>query len=221
FRQLFPAPGWIEHDPQEIWQSQIRVAREALARGRLEADAIAAIGITNQRETTLLWERATGRPVANAIVWQDRRTAELCDALKERGLEPLFRSRTGLVIDPYFSGTKLAWLLEHVSGARARAEAGELAFGTVDSWLVWTLARRELDSRARARYRRDQRFAHAALRYPSRMLGRGAAAGARHPARPAAAGSRLEPSLRRDRARPVRPAAPDRRHRRRPAGRAV
>src|SRR5690606_17951168 len=139
FRQLFPAPGWIEHDPQEIWQSQIRVAREALARGRLEADAIAAIGITNQRETTLLWERATGRPVANAIVWQDRRTAELCDALKERGLEPLFRSRTGLVIDPYFSGTKLAWLLEHVSGARARAEAGELAFGTVDSWLVWNL----------------------------------------------------------------------------------
>jgi glycerol kinase len=139
FRQIFPQPGWVEHDAEEIWRSQLEVAREAIANARARPRDIAAIGITNQRETTILWDRATGAPVANAIVWQDRRTADECARLKRDGHEPRVAARTGLVLDPYFSGTKLAWLLEHVPGARARAEAGELAFGTVDSWLVWKL----------------------------------------------------------------------------------
>ena len=139
FRQIFPKPGWVEHDPREIWETQLATAREALAKAGVAAGEIAAIGITNQRETTLLWNRATGEPLANAIVWQDRRTAPACEALKQRGLEPLFRKKTGLVLDAYFSGTKLAWLLDNVPGARASAERGELAFGTVDSWLMWML----------------------------------------------------------------------------------
>ena len=139
FRQLFPQPGWVEHEPMEIWQSQLATAREAMAKAGLAAADIAGVGITNQRETTIVWNRATGEPIANAIVWQDRRTAPACEALKQRGLEPLFRERTGLVLDAYFSGTKLAWLLENVAGARAAAERGELAFGTVDSWLMWML----------------------------------------------------------------------------------
>jgi glycerol kinase len=139
FRQIFPQPGWVEHDPREIWTSQLATAREALARAGVGASDIAALGITNQRETTIVWNRATGEPIGNAIVWQDRRTAAACEALKARGLEPLFRERTGLVLDAYFSGTKLAWLLDHVSGARAAAERGELAFGTVDTWLMWLL----------------------------------------------------------------------------------
>ncbi|MFL6623894.1 MAG: glycerol kinase GlpK [Sulfurifustis sp.] len=139
FRQIFPAPGWVEHDPLEIWQSQLQVAREALAQAGLAARQIAAIGIANQRETTVVWERATGRPICNAIVWQDRRTADRCEALKARGLETTFRAKTGLVLDPYFSGTKLAWMLDNVPNARAQAEAGKLAFGTVDAWLVWNL----------------------------------------------------------------------------------
>ena len=139
FRQIFPSPGWVEHDPQEIWATQIAVAAEAVSRARAEASDIAAVGITNQRETTVVWDRDTGVPVCNAIVWQDRRTAEFCDRLKADGHEPLVRSRTGLVIDAYFSGSKLAWILEHVTGARGRAQAGRLAFGTVDSWLVWNL----------------------------------------------------------------------------------
>ncbi|MEP7301090.1 MAG: glycerol kinase GlpK [Caldimonas sp.] len=138
-RQIFPRPGWVEHDPREIWETQLATAREALAKAGLAAGDIAAIGITNQRETTLLWNRASGEPLANAIVWQDRRTAPGCEALKERGLEPLFRKKTGLVLDAYFSGTKIAWLLDNVPGARAAAERGELAFGTVDSWLMWML----------------------------------------------------------------------------------
>ncbi len=139
FRQIFPEPGWVEHDPREIWSSQLATAREALAKAGLGATDIAAIGITNQRETTIVWNRATGEPIGNAIVWQDRRTAPACEALKARGLEPLFRERTGLVLDAYFSGTKLAWLLDHVDGARAAAKRGELAFGTVDTWLMWLL----------------------------------------------------------------------------------
>ncbi len=139
FRQIFPQPGLVEHDPGEIWASQLGVAVEAIARAGVTAADIAAIGITNQRETTIVWDRRTGKPIHNAIVWQDRRTAAECDRLKAEGYEPLVRSRTGLVLDAYFSGTKLAWLLDHVPGARARAEAGELAFGTVDSWLVWHL----------------------------------------------------------------------------------
>jgi glycerol kinase len=140
FRQIFPQPGWVEHDALEIWESQRAVAAQAIAQARLAPRDIAAIGIANQRETTVLWERATGRPLHNAIVWQDRRTASRCDALRQSGCEPLIRSRTGLVIDPYFSGTKLAWLLDNVPGARERAEAGELAFGTVDTWLAWQLS---------------------------------------------------------------------------------
>jgi len=138
-RQIFPQPGWVEHDPREIWESQLAVAREALARAGLAASDVAALGITNQRETTIVWDRTTGAPVANAIVWQDRRTAGACDRLKRAGLESLFRERTGLVLDPYFSGTKLAWLLDEIPGVRAAAETGRLAFGTVDSWLLWNL----------------------------------------------------------------------------------
>jgi len=138
-RQIYPQPGCVEHAAEEIWGSQVAVAAEALARAGLSARDLAAVGITNQRETVVVWERATGRPLSNAIVWQDRRTAGLCDRLRQDGLEPLFRARTGLLLDPYFSGTKIAWILEHVAGARAAAEAGRLAFGTVDSWLIWKL----------------------------------------------------------------------------------
>ncbi len=140
FRQIFPRPGWVEHDGREIWATQVGVAAEALSLAGITPREVKAIGITNQRETTLLWDRRSGEPLHNAIVWQDRRTAELCDRLKADGLEPLFREKTGLVLDAYFSGTKLAWLLDNVPGARQRAEAGELAFGTVDSWLVWNLS---------------------------------------------------------------------------------
>jgi glycerol kinase len=139
FRQYFPQPGWVEHDPEEILSSQLAVAAEALAQAGLAAADLAAVGIANQRETVVVWERATGRPVCPAIVWQDRRTADLCARLKREGKEELFRERTGLLLDPYFSGTKLAWILACVPGARAEAEAGRLAFGTVDSWLLWGL----------------------------------------------------------------------------------
>jgi glycerol kinase len=139
FQQIFPQSGWVEHDADEIWSSQIGVANEALARIGVAASDIAAIGITNQRETTIVWDRKTGRPIHNAIVWQDRRTADFADELKAAGHEALFQSKTGLVIDAYFSGTKLKWLLDNVPGAREKADRGELAFGTVDSWLVWKL----------------------------------------------------------------------------------
>ena len=138
FTQHFPRPGWVEHDPDEIWASQLATAREALDAAGDSGD-VAAVGITNQRETTILWDRATGEPLAPAIVWQDRRTAGACRRLREAGHADAVRARTGLVLDPYFSGTKLAWLLDHTDGARARAEAGELAFGTVDTWLLWKL----------------------------------------------------------------------------------
>jgi len=139
FQQIFPQSGWVEHDADEIWSSQIGVANEALARIGVAASDIAAIGIANQRETTIVWDRKTGRPIHNAIVWQDRRTADFADELKAAGHEALFQSKTGLVIDAYFSGTKLKWLLDNVPGAREKADRGELAFGTVDSWLVWKL----------------------------------------------------------------------------------
>ena len=141
FRQIFPEPGWVEHDPAEIWATQSAVMAEVLGLAKIAAHDIAAIGVTNQRETTVLWERATGRPLANAIVWQDRRTAGLCDQLRERDLAPLFQRKTGLVLDAYFSGTKLKWLLDQVPGARERARRGELAFGTIDTWLIWNLTR--------------------------------------------------------------------------------
>ncbi|THF86977.1 glycerol kinase GlpK [Deinococcus sp. KSM4-11] len=139
FRQLFPQPGWVEHDPLEIWSTQSGVMQEALSSAGIRASDLAAIGITNQRETVVVWNRRTGQPIHNAIVWQDRRTAGFCDQLTAAGHTELFRRKTGLILDAYFSGTKLRWLLDHVPGARAQAEAGELAFGTVDSWLVYKL----------------------------------------------------------------------------------
>jgi glycerol kinase len=139
FRQIFPQPGWVEHDPVEIWSSQIGTAAEALAGASMSAKDIAAIGITNQRETTVLWDRKTSEPIHNAIVWQDRRTAEYCDKLRADGHAGMIQSKTGLLPDAYFSGSKLRWLLENVPGARERANRGELAFGTVDSWLIWKL----------------------------------------------------------------------------------
>jgi glycerol kinase len=139
FAQSYPRPGWVEHNPADLWESTRRVALAAVAEANLTGADLATIGLTNQRETTLLWERRSGRPVAPAIVWQDRRTAGDCERLKARGMEPLFRRKTGLLLDPYFSGTKLAWLLDHVPGARRRAARGELAFGTVDTWLLWQL----------------------------------------------------------------------------------
>jgi glycerol kinase len=142
FTQIFPQAGWVEHDPREIWASQIGVAVEALGRARLQAADIAAVGITNQRETTIVWDRATGEPIHNAIVWQDRRTADFCEHLKADGAGDAIQQKTGLLIDAYFSASKIRWLLDHVPGARARAEAGKLAFGTVDSWLVWMLTNR-------------------------------------------------------------------------------
>jgi len=141
FRQIFPQPGWVEHDAGEIWATQSGVMHEALARAGIGARDVAAIGITNQRETTVLWDRATGQPVAHAIVWQDRRTASLCDDLRAAGHAGMIARKTGLVLDAYFSGTKLKWLLDHVAGARDRAVRGELAFGTIDAWLVWNLTR--------------------------------------------------------------------------------
>lgn len=140
FTQIFPQPGWVEHDPAEIWSSQIGVATEAIAKAGLEGGHIAAIGITNQRETTIVWDRETGKPVHNAIVWQDRRTADYCDSLKAAGHEKMIREKTGLVIDAYFSGTKVKWILDNVPGARERANQGKLAFGTVDAWLIWNLS---------------------------------------------------------------------------------
>ena len=139
FTQHFPRPGWVEHDALEIWQTQRLVAAEVIAKSAIAANDIGAIGITNQRETTVLWDRASGLPIAPAIVWQDRRTAEFCEALKRAGLENAIGEKTGLVIDAYFSGTKLNWLLQHIPGARQRAMRGELAFGTIDSWLIWQL----------------------------------------------------------------------------------
>ena len=137
--QHFPRPGWVEHDADEIWETQLHTARAALAEAGVEAGEVAALGITNQRETTVVWDRSTGEPISRAVVWQDRRTADVCDRLAAEGHAGAVRERTGLVLDPYFSGTKLAWILDHVPGARRRAEAGDLAFGTVDSWLLWKL----------------------------------------------------------------------------------
>ena len=139
FRQIFPQTGWVEHDPMEIWSTQLEVAREALRKNSLTASDIDSIGITNQRETTVVWDKNTGEPVYNAIVWQCRRTAEFCDKLQEEGLTESYRDKTGLLIDPYFSGTKLYWILENVPGARAKAEAGDLLFGTIETWLIWNL----------------------------------------------------------------------------------
>ncbi len=139
FTQIYPCAGWVEHDPEEIWASQMSVAVEALSLANARPRDVAALGITNQRETTIVWERKSGKPVYNAIVWQDRRTAPVCDQLREQGWEETIRHKTGLLLDPYFSATKIMWILDNVQGARAKADAGELAFGTIDSWLIWNL----------------------------------------------------------------------------------
>ena len=139
FRQIYPQPGWVEHDPLDIWATEKRALAEAVGAAHIDPKQIAAIGITNQRETTIVWDRDTGEPVCHAIVWQCRRTSEYCDQLKARGLTEKFRQKTGLVIDAYFSATKLKWILDNVPGARRRAEAGELLFGTVETWLIWKL----------------------------------------------------------------------------------
>jgi len=143
FRQIYPKAGWVEHDAQEIWSTQAGVAAEAVAQAGINGTSIAGIGITNQRETTVIWDRKTGKPIHNAIVWQDRRTAEYCDELKEDGKASMIQEKTGLVLDAYFSGTKVKWLLDNVEGARERAEKGELAFGTIDSWLIWNFTQGE------------------------------------------------------------------------------
>ncbi|MEO8170444.1 MAG: glycerol kinase GlpK [Oxalobacteraceae bacterium] len=139
FKQHFPQPGWVEHDPMDLWQSQLQTCRAVLAKAGIRADELAALGITNQRETTVVWERSSGQPIFNAIVWQDRRTEALCAELRNSGLADAIKRKTGLVLDPYFSATKLRWILDHVGDARERAQRGELAFGTVDAWLVWNL----------------------------------------------------------------------------------
>lgn len=139
FTQHFPQPGWVEHDANEIWSTQLAVAQQVLAQEKILASELAAIGITNQRETTVIWDRQSGQPIAPAIVWQDRRTADVCERLRRDGAEAIVHARTGLVLDPYFSATKIAWILDHVPHARQRAEAGELAFGTIESWLIWKL----------------------------------------------------------------------------------
>ena len=139
FTQFFPSEGWVEHDAKEIWVSQATVAKEAMLKLNINQDEVAAIGITNQRETTVVWDRKTGEPVYNAIVWQDRRTAEYCDELRAQGYAEKIKSKTGLIVDAYFSATKVKWILDHVEGARDKADKGELAFGTIDSWLLWKL----------------------------------------------------------------------------------
>ena len=143
FTQYFPKPGWVEHDPLEIWYTQAGVSAEAIAKKGLNIENIAAIGITNQRETVVVWNKTTGKPVYNAIVWQDKRTSSYCDELKKQGKNDIIREKTGLVIDSYFSGTKVKWILDNVEGAREQAEAGELILGTIDTWLIWNFTKGE------------------------------------------------------------------------------
>ncbi len=193
FEQIYPKPGWVEHDPMEIWASQSSTLVEALAKADINSDQIAAIGITNQRETVVVWERETGKPIYNAIVWQCRRTAEICEQLKRDGMEEYIRKATGLVVDPYFSGTKVKWILDHVEGSRERAKRGELLFGTVD-----TLAYLEDDPGPRARHRLHQRLAYHAVQHSRPRLGRQDARRAGHSARHAAGSAQVFRSVRPD-----------------------
>lgn len=170
FRQIFPHPGWVEHDALEIWSSQREVMQQVLHKAKVSATQITAIGLTNQRETTVLWDRQTGRPLANAIVWQDRRTAAMCDELRARGKAAMIQRKTGLVLDAYFSGTKLKWLLDQVPGARARAEKGELAFGTVDSWLIWNLSGRQIHATDASNASRTMLFNLHSMRWDDELL---------------------------------------------------
>ncbi|GEM82437.1 glycerol kinase GlpK [Meiothermus hypogaeus] len=171
FMQHFPQPGWVEHDPLEIWQTQLQVAREAIQRASIQPSEIVALGITNQRETTVLWERATGRPVYRAIVWQDRRTAPTCDELRKGGYEGVFRQKTGLVLDAYFSGTKVKWLLDNVPGLRERAGKGELCFGTIDSWLIYNLTGGQVHATDVSNASRTLLFNLHTLRWDEHLLG--------------------------------------------------
>ena len=171
FRQIYPRPGWVEHDPLEIWETQLAVAREALAKAALSARDVAAIGITNQRETTVVWNRETGRPVYNAIVWQCRRTSDMCDELRRRGLAEPIRAKTGLLPDAYFSGTKLRWILDNVKGAREDAAAGKLVFGTIDTWLVWNLTGGLVHATDVSNASRTMMFDIGALRWDDDILG--------------------------------------------------
>ena len=170
FTQIYPRPGWVEHDPVEIWATQSGVAREVIEAAGISASEIAAIGITNQRETTVVWDKTTGYPIYNAIVWQCRRTASRCDQLKEKGLEDYIRNTTGLVVDAYFSGTKIEWILDNVEGAREKAQRGELAFGTVDSWLVWNLTRGKLHITDYSNASRTMLFDIDSLKWDGQML---------------------------------------------------
>ena len=171
FRQIYPQPGWVEHDPVEIWDTQLAVVREAMAKAGATASSLAAIGITNQRETTVVWDRETGRPVYNAIVWQCRRTSDFCDELKKRGLADSIRATTGLVPDAYFSGTKLRWILENVPGARAAAEAGRLLFGTIDTWLLWNLTGGRVHATDYSNASRTMMYDIGALKWSDDILG--------------------------------------------------
>ncbi len=170
FRQIFPQPGWVEHDPIEIWKSQSGVLLKLLQENNIQASSIAAIGITNQRETTVIWDRKTGEPVYPAIVWQDKRTAHICEELKAKGLEDYVRHNTGLVIDSYFSGTKIKWILDSVDGARGRAEKGELAFGTIDSWLIWKLTNGKIHATDYSNASRTMLYNIRELRWDERLL---------------------------------------------------
>ncbi|RIJ79066.1 glycerol kinase [Nakamurella silvestris] len=170
FPQIYPAPGWVEHNPLDIWNTQTTVAKRVLDLAHVPATEVAAIGITNQRETTIVWDRHTGHPVMNAIVWQDRRTAAACDELKARGLEDYVHRTTGLVVDAYFSGTKIAWILDNVEGARDRAENGDLLFGTVDSWLIWNLTGGKVHTTDYSNASRTMLFDINRLQWDDRML---------------------------------------------------
>ena len=174
FTQFFPQPGLVEHDPEEIWSSQYSVMTDVIKKSGISPEEIAAIGITNQRETTVVWDAQTGKPVYNAIVWQDRRTSEYCDSLKALGLAEKVQDKTGLLIDAYFSGTKIRWILENVDGARDLARAGRLRFGTVDSWLIWKLTEGRVHGR-------EQRLPYDAVQHPHPTLGRRTAVPARNP----------------------------------------
>ena len=217
FKQIYPRPGWVEHDPEEIWEVTCSVIEKALREAGIPPDRIAAIGITNQRETTVLWDRTTGKPVHNAIVWQCRRTAPICNELRDQGRENWFRERTGLVLDAYFSGTKLLWLLDNVPDARNRAEQGELLFGTIDTWLIWKLS----GGRAHVTdYTNASRTL--ALQHLRQGMGRGHPRPARHPGRPPSRGEAVERCVcPHGRSSPSSCRDPDRRERRGPAGRPV
>ena len=210
FSQHYPRPAWVEHDPEEIWRVTRGLLGKACRAAKIRPRDLAAIGITNQRETTVVWDRKSGKPVYNAIVWQDRRTADTCATLEAGGLLGEVRRNTGLVLDPYFSATKVSWILDHVRGARARAARGELAFGTIDSWLIWklTAGKSHVD-------RLHQRVANAALQHPLARLGPTPLSRVQGAGRAAAAGGAVGRCRRRDGARdPRADVDPDRRHRR-------